>query len=535
MDDGWVILIAIVAAIAAYVGFLYVSVVFVLVPAAPYVALAGTAAGVLVAVGVLIGTLLQFGSLGATTVTPGDVRNRLPKSRSRFPRDTAWPNYLFAQSRTDLATAIDSTSALVSQLWERSTRPVRKQPSLLWIGPLLLLPLAALVAVTAGVVAGGVAVYTVVGLVLGAAWLGWGVVAGALRLLDLIRQRTLGAKATCHQPGCNHRNRLPAYRCTCGEVHHDIRAGRLGAFVRRCVCGLVLPTTVFRAAALTPICQKCDEPLRPGAAMLTDVVLPVFGPVSAGKTRLVYAGMVALSQQLTAAGGSLRPVGVESEKEFTDATAVLSSGDVTAKTAAGRPPVGITARLALGRKRALLHLFDAAGEFYGDRERVGDLPFLDDAEGFVFVLDPFSIPDVRQPLTGALAGRLKQAHPALTNPEQSYRVTAQWLRDQGVQLGTKPLAIAVVKADLLLDLPAAAGLGGGSEEIATWLRDKELDNMLDSAERDFHAVRCFLVSSLKDASDAQGWAGRFSPAHPLLWLLGRSRMPIPAARPTAVS
>ncbi|MDN5750551.1 MAG: hypothetical protein L0H64_18920, partial [Pseudonocardia sp.] len=481
MDDGWVVLIAIVAAIAAYVGFLYLSIVFVVAPAAPFVVLAGAAAGVLVVVGVLVGTLLQLGTLGATTVTPFDVRKRLPKPKSRFERDSAWPNYLFAQSRTDLTTALDRTTQLNAAIWLWVAKPVQQERAVLWVGPLLLLPLGALVSMTVAAVAGGLVVYAVVCGVLGIAWIGWVAVAGVLRTVDFARQRIRGAKATCHHPGCNHRNRLPAYRCACNQVHHDIRAGRLGAFVRRCECGKILPTTVFRAAALTPICQKCGEPLRPGAAMLTDVVVPVFGPTSAGKTRLVYAGMIALARHLAAAGGSLRAVGPESEKAFADATAVVSAGEDTAKTAAGRPPIGVTARLTIGRRRALLHLFDAAGEFYGDREQVGDLPFLDDAEGFVFVLDPFSIPEVRRPLTGALADRLAEAHPASMNPEQSYRVTLQWLRDQGVKLGGKPLAVAVVKADLLLDLPSAAGLqaGAGPDEIATWLRGKDLDNMLD--------------------------------------------------------
>lgn len=536
MDEILPVLIAIALAIAVYVGFVYVVLVFVLAPGWPYIAIAGALAGVLIAVGVLVGTLLHLGTLAAATVTPADVRVRLPKPRSWFERDTAWPHYLFAQSRTDLATAVGHTTALVTRIWTTAAKPVQKEPGILWGWPLLLIPLIALLSMTTAVAVGGVAVYGAVCVALGIAWLGWGAAAGALRLIDGVGQRLRGAKATCHASRCNYRNRLPAYRCSCARLHRDIRAGRLGAFTRRCECEAVLPTTVLRAVALTPICQKCGEQLRAGAGILTDVVLPVFGPTSAGKTRLVYAGMVALGRHLGAAGGTLRPVGAESERAFAEATAVVTSRRTTAKTAADRPPVGVTARLTTTRRQALMHLFDAAGEFYSSREQAGELPFLDDAEGFVFVLDPFSIAGVRQHLTGGLAARLTAAHPASMDPEQAFAVTSKWLRDEGVDLGRKPLAIAVVKADLLLDLPSATGLraAAGPDEIAAWLREQDLDNMLDSAGRDFAAVRSFLVSSLDVTSDGDGWAGLLSPAHPLLWLLGRSKVPIPAA-PQAVA
>lgn len=77
---------------------------------------------------------------------------------------------------------------------------------------------------------------------------------------------TAPGRATCHHPSCNYRNRLPAHRCRqCGETHYAIRAGRLGAFIRRCGCGAQLPTTVLGAAAqMVAVCQRCDRPLLAG-------------------------------------------------------------------------------------------------------------------------------------------------------------------------------------------------------------------------------------------------------------------------------
>lgn len=532
------VLIGALIGVALYGVACYFALVYVVGPGWPCVVVGAGGIGVLLVVVVLVGTLLRIGSLAAPTVTPFDVHTRLPAADSNFARDHAWPSYLFAQSRTDLGTALRHTARAVGWMWAFMIEAVRVEPVVLVVWPLLLLPLAGAVALTAGATAGAIAVYGLLGVVLTLGWLGWLVAVGLLRGVDLGIRRLRGAKATCHHAGCNYRNRLPAYRCACGRTHHDIRAGRQGAFVRRCECSSLLPTTVLQAATrLVAVCQQCNRPLRTGSAVLTDVLIPVFGPPSAGKTRLVLAGMVALAQHLTAAGGSLRPVGPESEDTFRDATTVVESRKQTTKTVADRPPPGITLRLTAARRKALLHLFDAAGEFFSNREQNSELPFLDDAQGLVFVLDPFSVPAVADDLTGKLASRLAAAQPAELHPEQSYLITAQWLRDQGVELRRKPLAVAVVKADLLLDLPPATGLhpDAESDRIETWLRGKGLDNMLDGAARDFGVVRCFLVSSLSAATDADGWASPVSPAQPLLWLLGRSGVPVPVHKLAAAS
>lgn len=524
--------------IVLYGAACYYAVVYVVGPAWPFVVVGAGGIGVLLVIVVFAGTLLRVEGLAAPTVTPFEVGERLPEVKSNFARDSAWPNYLFAQSRTDLGAALEHIVGAVSRMWVSISEFVRGEPGVFFLGPLLLLPLAGALALTAGAAVGAVAVYGLLGVVLTLAWLGWLVVIGLLRGVDLGIRVLRGAKATCHYSGCNYRNRLPAYRCGCGRTHHDIRAGRLGAFVRRCECGSLLPTTVLQAAAgLVPVCQKCDRPLRAGAAVLTDVLIPVFGPASAGKTRLVLAGMVALARHLSAARGSLHPVGPESEDTFRDATTVVESGMQTTKTEADRPPAGITVRLTATRRQALLHLFDAAGEFFSNREQNSELPFLEDAQGLVFVLDPFSVPAVADDLTGVLASRLAAAQPAMMHPEQSYLVTAQSLRDQGITLERKPLAIAVVKADLLLGLPPATGLHPEVEsgEVETWLRDRGLDNMLDGAARDFGVVRYFLVSSLNAATDADGWADPTSPAQPLLWLLDRSGVSVPARKLAAAS
>jgi hypothetical protein len=520
-------------ALGIYLTICYYAWVWLVAPAWPFTVVGGAVLGVLAVVVITASTLLRIGKYAAPTVTPADVPHRLRKLRSEFPRDNAWPHYLFGQASTDLKTAAGHVGDLVSTMWVRMAGFVRDEPVSLAFWPVLILPLTAAVTGTAAALATAIALGAVLTTVLLLTTLGALVVARVLRGADLGLRVLRRAKATCADPKCTHRSHLPAYRCPCGTVHHDIRAGRQGLFARRCVCGSLMPTTVLQAVGgPVAVCQDCGRDLHEGAGALTDVVIPVFGSTSAGKTRLIYAGMVALSRHLSAVGGSFRADGADSEAVFRAATTVVERGAQTTKTPADRP-AGITVRLQAGGREALMHLRDAAGEVFTSRDAAADLRFLDDPQGLVFVLDPFSVPEVAGALRGAFAPRLRAAEPAHLDPEQSYVVTVQWLRDQSVRLRRKPLAVAVVKADLLLGLPPADGLTetSTSDDIERWLRGKGLDNLLNGMSRDFREVRYHLVASKDAGAATAGAAGPTSPARPLLWLLQRTGVAIPDPQP----
>ena len=168
------------------------------------------------------------------------------------------------------------------------------------------------------------------------------------------------------------------------------------------------------------------------------------------------------------------------------------------------------------QRKALLHLFDAAGEFYIDRNDNSELLFLDHAQGLVFVVDPFSIPWVRDGLGGLGRDILTRANPAVDDPEQVYHVTTGRLRQYGVHTAGQRLAIALVKADLLLDLPPAQELR--ANRVRHWLQTAGLDNLVLAAERDFAEVRYFLVASVPG-----GRVGNpMSAANPFTWLMERA-------------
>ncbi len=528
---------AVVVAIMLYLTGCFLAVRYLVGFGLAWVVAAGAVAGVLTVVVALVVTLAGAGWRAPRTIGPdpgpdkgdgNEDRNDAapaPSTRLAVRPDHAWPNYLVAQAWEDLRTAARNICHLQAEVWTPAHRCVREDlPCPLAWWPVLVLLYGGLLAYSAGVLVAGAGLLGLAAVVLVATWLVWFAVVGAARGLDILVRKARKASGSC--PHCYHVTSLPGYDCPCGEVHRDIRPGRLGALSRRCGCGRLLPTTVLRAAGtLAGRCPRCDKPLRPGAAVLTEVRLPVFGPASAGKTRLVFAGLEALRQEVTAAGGEFSPTDEDSRRELASGAQVVISNADTTKTAAGEPPVTITVRVSGGRRRGLVHVYDAAGELFADRERHSCLRFLDQAQGLVFALDPFSIPRLADELARSGAARLAAARPATEDPETAYRLTAQRLRDHGARL--RSLAVTVVKADLLLDLPPAVGLTTDSDVVRAWLVGQSLENLTSAAERDFADVRYFLVSS------RTGWRADdpLSAAGPLLWLAGRAGLPIAWPQP----
>lgn len=514
-------LIASLVAIYIAVWIAVAAMMWFMIPALLIVLPVGLLGGVLWGCTVSVFTLTGYRQWRPRTITAQDVKqgtSNLRKLRgdSPFGRDPAWPSYLVAQSRVDLREMWGRTVGALGAGWRKCQdigdqwdHPVGWTVVVIGLCPAWLM-------VSIGALAAAGAVLLACGSVLLVVTAGWLLVAGVLRGGDRLVRQLRRASGSC--PSCYYVSSLPAFPCArCGETHRDIRPGMLGAVWRRCLCGAVLPTTVLRAAyRLQASCPNCLEPLRAGAAVHRDIRLPVFGPVSAGKTRLVYAGLLALRDQAAAVGASVDFTDEHSRRAFEHGVEIIHTGADTAKTSAGQLPTAITAQITVARRKTLLHLFDAAGEFYIDRGDNSELLFLDHAQGLVFVVDPFSIPWVRDQLCGLGQVMLARANAAVDDPEQVYHVTAGRLRDYGVRMSHQRLAIAVVKVDLLGDLPPARDLH--PHQVREWLQEAGLDNLVLAAERDFAEVRYFVVASVHGAP-----AGNpMSPANPFAWLMARA-------------
>lgn len=517
-------LVAVVLLVALYVFLVSFVLTSLLWPSLPVLLLGGVVAGLVLAVAAVGATLV--GIRTPVVVGPAHVRHErwFRPTRSPFPRDDAWPHYLVGQVRADGLAAARGVRDAVRGPWRWAGRHVRATPAVLVAWPLLLFPVVAGGAASVAAGAGLLGLLAVLGAAWAVAVTGWAAVAVLLRTGDRLLRVSRRARASCGRAGCNHVTDLPAFRCPCSRLHRDLRPGVLGVVFRRCACDRLLPTTVLRAASALPAsCPLCDGLLPRGSGALTDVRIPVLGPVSSGKSRFVAAAMLALERHVRAADGEFAAADDASGRTLAAGADLVTAAAPTVKTAAQRPPAAISARLGVPATDGFLHVFDPAGELLRDREQSRGLPFLDEAQGFVLIVDPFSVPAVRAELGPAYAERLAQACPATDDPEASYQVTAQWLRDAGAPLHRRALAVVLVKADLLVDLPPGRALREGVPEVRSWLLAHDLDHLVTAAERDFGEVRCFLVSSLT------GW--RHDDPHtaltPLVWLAGLAGLRLP--------
>ena len=514
-------------AIGLYITVCLVALVYLGVPGA----LIGLGGGLVAGFGAaLVVAAMVWGGRGGTIRTPAEV---VAGGGSRPVRpDAAWPQYFVAQVRLDLHAICAQAWGAVAACWKRAAAAADQAGTkvVLFFWPLLLPVVAALTGFSAGVVAGLTVALLAVGVVTAVLWAAGLVVVGALRGLDRVWQLVFRAGGSC--PRCYEISRLPAYRCPgrhtrasvqAGEhLHRDLRPGRLGVLWRRCGCGKVLPTTVLRASLrLRAHCPMCGEALPRGAARYTDVRIPVFGAASAGKTHLIMGSLVGLVTPGGKAPVSLTVVDAYTESVYHGHSQIFHSGGSAPKTSVSAMPVALSLLLRNGRRQAMLHLFDAAGEALADADISGRLSYLDHARTLIFVLDPFSVRELHDRFAGGFPEIFARANAAQDEPEASYQATVTRLRGYGVDTRRQRLAFVITKRDLLAALPAEAMPGDDDAALREWLVARGLDNLVVSADRDFGEVHYFIVAVRPDEESI----GRV--AEPLRWLLAGERLVLP--------
>ena len=519
-----------VAAVVAFVVYLYLcfmALIWVGIPLAIWTGTAGVGGGVVFAA-VRMVIMLTGRDTSVPVLTPADfadARARLPRYKHVAP-DVAWPQYFVRQVTLDRRALRKRLVADLGRMWKWLARPFLSgdYAFALIFWPLLVPVVAVPVAVSLGAAVAYAIAWVTILAVSAVAWAAGAATTVGLNAFGAALRKVRRAAATC--PQCHEISVVPAYRCRGphprgDNLHRDLRPGKLGVLWRDCACGQRLPTTVLRAAfQLQADCQHCGHPLHPGAGVVTDVRVPVFGAASAGKTRLLAASLVALNEGATGGGYTMRMADEPSGEVYHQYQKVIVDGLPTTKTPTSKP-FAVTAELVKGRQTAHLHVFDAAGESLVDSGTTADYFYLGLARTLVFVLDPLSIPDVRDQLDTSFQQLKAGANAASHDPEDSYHSAVMSIRRSGVATRTpQRLAFVLSKQDVLAQMPIGAGVSAPtvtSAAVCGWLRERRLDNLILSAERDFAEVRYFAVSS----RDLRGGA-----AAPLRWLLAADRFPL---------
>jgi Zn finger protein HypA/HybF involved in hydrogenase expression len=424
-----------------------------------------------------------------------------PRHHPEDGREPAYEHYLYGQAARDLkvalSRALDQGRRDLSQDWAR----IRKDQldgfwtlRTLWrhlMGVILLagLGLGTLLAVLfIGVVAAAQAALVAVLAALAI------LAARSLRAADGAILSIRGIRMHCLS--CSRPISYPAYRCpACGAWHQDIRPGRYGVLRRRCSCGdQDMPTLLILGShQMRAYCPRCEVQLADQSGTAAELTLPILGGPGAGKTRLMTALIMALSESAAGGNGTVAPADETTARRLKNLHPAMAANEPMLPTPPG-PSRAFAIRVVPGARVArVLHLFDSGG---------GNLSFDDSharrnlrvADTFLFVIDPLSIQRLQAQLDAEL--RPEVAVPrASPSPKDVFDVFAQLAQELGTNLRASRLGVALSRADLL---PAGGQPGPAADSacIERWLDELGQDHLTRAIRRLFGEVRYFRTAAV---------------------------------------
>jgi hypothetical protein len=335
---------------------------------------------------------------------------------------------------------------------------------------------------------------------LGVLYLGEYVVVFALGAVDTGVQRVRGVTMTCRN--CGHRITKAEYTCPggCKTRHHNLRPGRYGVLRRTCGCGCRLPAlALLKSYDLESWCPHCEKQLAKGTGMTGEIVIPLFGAPSAGKSQLITVLTVAVETMVDRLGGNFEFADDQTKGDATKAWRGLITTGRSEKTtlvagATTVPAFSMYVRPRRGRTK-LLHVFDAQGEIFNQAEKVRQLKYLEVARTYVFVLDPLSIDRLWAGIEESSRERLHGIR-ARQNPHKAFEQTLMAVVDKGIDLGQVHLVVALSKADLIGDVLRGVDVNDDGS-IRSWLVDElRQGNLVRAMDNHFKEVSFFLTSAV---------------------------------------
>jgi hypothetical protein len=350
-------------------------------------------------------------------------------------------------------------------------------------------------------------------------------------------------------PNCHRRSMLPHYLCpNCKVVHTRLAPSSYGLFTRTCLCGERLPTTFFarrqhlKDFARCPS-EECGRLL--GVKESTPLCFPLVGGPSVGKTCYLFAATRQfLNQVAPAHQWEVRFIGSFSRNLHERIKQQWENGVRPDKTMETNPPAF---NLFLHSRRwnveKLLYFYDAAGEAYGNPEALITHRFYGFLHGFIFMIDPFSIPTLVSQYQEELRLHGKEIRPGAMSVEETFDVMVANLdKHHNLKANAridKPLAIVINKVDafdledrvgenavrkLMMADPSIPGTAEGMDQVCQYfLHSLGLESFLKKVKRHFDNYQYFSVSALGRTADDSNQP--FAPRRvldPLLWLLAHA-------------
>lgn len=210
-------------------------------------------------------------------------------------------------------------------------------------------------------------------------------------------------------PVCKERSLIPVYACpSCGVKHTNLTPGKYGILHRKCNCGKKLGTCFLTGRKNYPsFCAVC-------AASLSDrenmpICIPVVGGRSVGKTAFITAFSKEFVDKIAPQKGwTTEFYNDEKEAIYHEIVTDYTNGStrMTDRTQDISKTSSVSFSFFLKGKEfkpeRLIHIYDIAGEVFTDNSENEMQKQYEYCQGIVLMVDPFSIPAVKNRYGGDL-------------------------------------------------------------------------------------------------------------------------------------
>lgn len=212
-------------------------------------------------------------------------------------------------------------------------------------------------------------------------------------------------------PVCSSKNPLAEYFCPgCGAVHRGLIPSSYGILHHTCKCGQRLPATFFlKRGQIRSRCPDCESLLETGHTESRKTFVPIFGGPGVGKSAFLFSAANRLISYLET--GGLHATFLESltEDEMRRVREQLEMGMAPAKTLNRVPRAFNVQVAAAGQDPRVLYLYDPAGDLLFGTQELAEHKYQKHMNGLIFMIDPFTIPAVRE----EYSDRLQEVRDAL--------------------------------------------------------------------------------------------------------------------------
>lgn len=317
-----------------------------------------------------------------------------------------------------------------------------------------------------------------------------------------------------------------------------MRPSKYGVFKRKCQCGHKIPTTFFNGRQkLQAVCLRCGTLLKDGGKHI-DIVIPVVGGPSAGKTCFIN---MAISQieMATLQNDLVFKYSPNAMDDYATNKSSMQNGILPYKTNDLRLRYYQFYLTATGVQiQNLVSLCDVAGELFDSDTAIGQQIGFKNADAFIMLVDPLSVAKYRE----SLAGRINcSSYGASEKPLDEILSTLITTLENMHCITSK----SAIKTDVAVvftkcDIPGLENLIGTSavrkyrqeydikslydatnEVCERFLIEYEEQNFLNSLKSKFRSIQFFTCSALGHVANGS----KFTPSgveDPVLWVVDKA-------------